>query len=350
MKEKIVSVLVALVFGLHCFPAAVFAIAAPTNLSASQESPVSPRTIGLSWNKVSGAKGYVIYDNGSKVKDVGSAYVYHLEGVSVGKHKYTVKAYDNNNNFSEASNVAVVNVRPAATITKCSYEDGKVVLEWKAPTEGIPDGLTIARFEVLRKDSSNKVLAAYRSVPANKRSFTDSLVASSGEYEYAIGIRWSDNSYSALSATKTETIPAKTGTKVKTQGVLSKLKTIAIPTFQVTSPLTGALSGTSGLSIPKLGITKISIPAISTSISSSISSSIAKFIPKYSIASSIPSSLSQIKIPSLKGISVKSALSSGYKGIMNTLSLKQSGKSGNSLQEVINLGQGLYNRVKDYLN
>jgi hypothetical protein len=200
MKKKIVSVLISLVFAFQCFPSAVFAIDAPTNLSASQESPVSPRTIGLSWNQVSGAKGYVIYDNGSKVKDVGNAYVY---------------------NFSEVSNVAVVNVRPAATITKCSYEDGKVVLEWKAPTEGIPDGLTVARFKVLRKDSSNKVLAAYRSVPANKRSFTDSLVASSGEYEYAIGIRWSDNSYSALSATKTETIPAKTGTKVKTQGVLS---------------------------------------------------------------------------------------------------------------------------------
>lgn len=306
-------------FALPCFPSTAFAIDAPKNLTASQESPVSPKTIGLHWSGVSGAKGYVIYDNGSKVKDVGNVNSYHLGGVSKGKHNYTVSAYDQNNKYSEKSNVAVVKVRPAATITKCSYENGKVEIEWKAPTEGIPAGLTIARFEILRKDGSNKNLAGYKSVASGKRSFTDNLVAGGGVYEYAIGIRWSDNSYSALSTTHTVTIPGTTGTKKETKSVFSKLMSV-VPSFHATGHLTGALSGTGGLSVPKLSIPKFGVP-------------------KFSIA----------KLSSLKGFSASGALRSGYNGIKSTFSQNLNWKNGNSLQGIRNLGQGLYDRLKNYV-
>jgi hypothetical protein len=259
MKEKIVSVLIALVFGLQCFPSAVFAIDAPKDLVAKQESSVQSTMIGLSWKRVSGSAGYKIYDRNVFVQDVGNNNFCTLTGVSVGEHRYTVKAYDQNNNLSSIGNVVVVRVHPPVTIKKYSSEKSKVYLEWQLPTTVTPDGLTVEDIFIIRNGTS------YRKLSADKRSFTDDQVAENVKYTYSIVIRWSDGFYSAPNEPVAVKVKGKAPTYNPAKSIISKLSWSSVSKLlpaSIATSLNGLKSKKSSLNLNWGKASSLKLPLI----------------------------------------------------------------------------------------
>jgi hypothetical protein len=259
MKEKIVSVLIALVFGLQCFPSAVFAIDAPKDLVAKQESSVQSTMIGLSWKRVSGSAGYKIYDRNVFVQDVGNNNFCTLTGVSVGEHRYTVKAYDQNNNLSSIGNVVVVRVHPPVTIKKYSSEKSKVYLEWQLPTNVTPDGLTVEDIFIIRNGTS------YRKLSADKRSFTDDQVAENVKYTYSIVIRWSDGFFSAPNEPIAVVVKDKAPTYNPAKSIISKLSWSSVSKLlpaSIATSLNGLKSKKSSLNLNWGKASSLKLPLI----------------------------------------------------------------------------------------
>lgn len=169
----------------------VYAVEAPRNFRASQNGPLAADEINFAWNSdfyIGNIKGYLIYDDGKEILDVGKKYTAKLTNVSVGTHKYTLKSYDENGIVSNNSNQVIIKVLEAPQIVRSSNADRKIRFEWTRPK-----GVNIKHFVVLRNGSF------YQKVDRINSSFEDKLVAVNQPYEYSLVVVDTDGNYSLQS-------------------------------------------------------------------------------------------------------------------------------------------------------
>ena len=112
----------------------------PTTPSALSATGMSPSQINLSWTASTdsggaGLAGYIVYRNGSEVGRTAST-TYSDNGLSQNTtYSYYVKAYDNANNVSGASNTASAATKPG---TVPIFEDGFVNANYWQPLQQSP--------------------------------------------------------------------------------------------------------------------------------------------------------------------------------------------------------------------
>lgn len=177
----------------------VFAIEAPQHFRASQNGPIAADKINFAWDNdlfgSGGIKGYKIYEDGKEILDVGKKLTAVLTNVSIGTHKFTVKAYNQNGIVSKNSNQVIIKVLEAPRIVRSSNVDRKIKIEWTRPT-----GIKIKHFVVLRNGTF------YKTVDGIHSSFEDNKIAMNVSYDYSVVLVDNDGNYSLQSNQVTEKV------------------------------------------------------------------------------------------------------------------------------------------------
>jgi chitodextrinase len=221
----------------------------PTGLAASA---VSSSQINLSWTAAtdsggSGLAGYKIYRNGTQIATTAST-SYSNTGLSAStSYSYTVAAYDNAGNTSAQSVAASATTQAAADTTAPSIPTGLTayagscshnVITWNVSTDTGGSGLK--GYNLYRNGVFLKQVAA----PA--LTTTDTGLAASTSYAYAVAAVDNAGNESAKSAAVNATTPACPDNP---------------PTASLTTPTSGAtLSGTAtfaGSATDDIGVTKV---------------------------------------------------------------------------------------------
>jgi|GEM_PF-4739353 len=189
MKKKIILGIFLFILTMQCLSVTALAVDTPKNLRAKQNIPLSASRITLEWNSeilgIGNIAGFKVYDNNSykEIKNISKKSAKSgLTGkyettflASVGVHTYTVKAYDNNNNLSPASNEVIVKILNAPRIVKCKSIDKKINIEWTKPA-----GVNVKHYKLIRNDEE------HATIDGKYTSFVDKDVTVGKTYNYSV--------------------------------------------------------------------------------------------------------------------------------------------------------------------
>jgi fibronectin type 3 domain-containing protein len=153
----------------------------PTDLAVSS---VTATRVSLTWTAstdTQGVAGYEIRRNGALVGDVGPVTSYDDLSVSLGAtYTYTVRAFDNGGNISQASapvNVTVIDTVPPtpATLGGTASSDTEIDLTWSGAT----DDVKVTGYQLLRDGSLIATLGVVT-------SYQDTGLVQSSTHTYAV--------------------------------------------------------------------------------------------------------------------------------------------------------------------
>jgi chitodextrinase len=183
----------------------------PVGLTATATGPTQ---VNLAWSASTdnvGVAGYTIYSNGSALATVSGATLSYTDTTAVAgtTYSYTVDAFDAAGNHSAQSAAAVVTT-PTPDTTAPSVPSGlsasapastQVNVSWSAST----DNTAVTGYTVYRNGSSIATVAG------STLSYTDSTVAASTTYAYAVDAFDAAGNHSAQSSPASVTTPAPAG-------------------------------------------------------------------------------------------------------------------------------------------
>jgi chitodextrinase len=153
----------------------------PTDLTVTS---ITATSVGLTWTASTdnqGVAGYEIRRNGALVGDVGPVTEYQDVSVTLGAtYTYTVRAFDDGGNISQASapvSVTVIDTVPPtpATLSGTASSDTEIDLTWSGAT----DDVRVTGYQVLRDGS---LIATVGVVT----SYQDTGLAQSSTHTYAV--------------------------------------------------------------------------------------------------------------------------------------------------------------------
>ena len=173
-------------------------------MSAPKASSNSTSSIKLSWSKVSGAKGYEVYQNGKKIKTTtGTSYT--VSKLKAGTtYKYTIKPYTKSGTkttYGNQSKTLTTKTKAKAVSLKVTAETKKATLKWGKVT-----GAT--NYKVYYKTSSKGKWKLLKTASNKTTSYTKTKLSSKKTYWFKVDtVRTvSGKTYTSTGSTKSAKI------------------------------------------------------------------------------------------------------------------------------------------------
>ena len=152
------------------------------NVTGLKTSSTSTNSIKLKWNKVSGAKGYVVYQNGKKIKTVTGTSLTVSKLKSGTTYKFTVKPYTKSSSktiYGNASKTLTTSTNPAKVSFKLTSGKKNATLKWSKVTGA-------SGYKVYYKTSKNGAWKLLKTASSKTTNYTKTGLKKGKTYYFTV--------------------------------------------------------------------------------------------------------------------------------------------------------------------